>query len=143
MRDRLRYTVDLDIPHYRRVAAERHVRQRSIRECQASRWYAEFRERVFARWPSASAGVRFSDGECFFCVGHRIGRCPPGVSAVRYYCRTFLSTYVNTNDVDVSLGHPTSSYETYSGTSGGMLASSSRDVFATSQRTALLLSILQ
>jgi len=97
LRDRMRYEVPLRIPGFEGIQGEQPdgVVQLSLAPESSAEWYVRTTQRLLDRFGKGYFPVfRFSDGECYFCLGYRMPAPPPGKTKLHHYTRTFLSAYV-------------------------------------------------
>jgi hypothetical protein len=98
LKDRMRYEVPLQIPGFDGPENEQSVGpvvQFSLAPDSSAEWYRRTTQHLLDRFGKGYFPVfRFSDGECYFCLGYRMPRAELGRSRLSHYMRTFLSAYV-------------------------------------------------
>jgi hypothetical protein len=95
LRARMTNQVALGIPGFEFSGRETPVVQYALDRRTSEIWYESSKRRLLSQFGKGYFPVfRFSDGECYFCLGYRIPPPPPGHSAPVHYVRTALSAYV-------------------------------------------------
>ena len=94
----MRYEVPLRIPGFEGPQNEEpsgQILQVALAPASSAEWYATGTRRLLDRFGKGYFPVfRFSDGECYFCLGFRMPLPQPGRSKLVHYTRSFLSAYV-------------------------------------------------
>lgn len=91
---RMKHEVVLDMPGFELAERGRSVVQYGLESRRCREWYEKVTQRVMDRLGKAYFPIfRFSDGECYFCLGYRMPPPQPGSSVVFHYARTVLSAY--------------------------------------------------
>jgi len=94
LRVRAHHQVTLRIPGFERAEEGRSVVQYAFEPYAAEEWYRMVTRRIADRLGKGYFPIfRFSDGECYFCLGYRMPRPQPGSSAFYHYFRTIISAY--------------------------------------------------
>lgn len=95
LRARMTQEILLKIPGFEMSGRERPVVQYALDRRSCEEWYRHTEQLLVDQLAKGYFPVfRFSDGECYFCLGYRIPPPEPGNFAVWHYLRTALSAYV-------------------------------------------------
>lgn len=91
----MRHEIVLDIPGFELAERGRAVVQWGLEPLSCKEWYEAVTSRIMDQLGKGYFPVfRFSDGECYFCLGYRIPPPQPESWAFFHYVRTILSAYV-------------------------------------------------
>jgi hypothetical protein len=94
LRLRTHHQVTLQIPGFERSEKDRTVVQYSLEAYSSEQWYRRVTQRIVDRLGKGYFPIfRFSDGECYFCLGYRMPAPQPGSSFLYHYLRTVVSAY--------------------------------------------------
>ena len=107
----------LAIPGFDKSGREVPVAQCSLDSQPCAEWWEKSERRLLAQLGKGYLPVfRFSDGECYFCLGYRMPPPAPGQVAALHYTRTALSAYVKYQcHTTFWSGQPGYGYESYRG----------------------------
>lgn len=132
LRDRLKTEMRLSIPGFESDNSTHPTLQYVFTARDCSSWFNDYQDYLLNRIGNGYYPVfRFSDGECYFCLGYRIPPPQPGVFPPYHYVKTWLSAYFKYRCYSTFWsGTPDSGFEKYSGKDWYSL----RDKFASSLR---------
>ena len=95
LRVRMHHRMTLRIPGFERAEQHRSIIQYALEPYSVEEWYRRVTRRIADQLGKGYFPVfRFSDGECYFCLGYRMPPPQPESSVFYHYFRTSISAYL-------------------------------------------------